>query len=101
MLDGLELDLWPVGIVVSEAVTNVVLHAYRDGASGRVRVQASLQATLLTLVVADDGVGMMPNPDSPGLGIGLALMRSLAEHLEVQRADGTTLVARLQLVAAA
>jgi two-component sensor histidine kinase len=63
--------LWPVGIVVSEAVTNVVLHAYRDGESGRVRVQASLQDTLLTLVVADDGVGMMANPDSPGLAAGL------------------------------
>ena len=101
MLDGLELDLWPVGIVVSEAVTNVVLHAYRHGASGRVRLQASMEATVLTLVVADDGVGMIANPDSPGLGIGLALIDGLAEHLEVQGGDGTTLIARLRLVAAA
>jgi serine/threonine-protein kinase RsbW len=99
MLDGLDVDLWPVGIVVSEAMTNVVLHAYRDGASGRVRVRASLQDTVLTLVVADDGVGMTPNPGSPGLGVGLSLIGSLAEHMEVQRGDGTTLVARLRLVA--
>jgi hypothetical protein len=64
MLDGLDVDLWPVGIVVSEAVTNVVLHAYRDSESGRVRVSAFLQDTVLTLVVADDGVGISPNPDS-------------------------------------
>jgi serine/threonine-protein kinase RsbW len=100
MLEGLEFDLWAVGIVISEAVTNVVLHAYRDGKSGHVRVQASLQDTVLTLVVADDGVGMAPNADSSGLGLGLALIRSLAEHLEVRRADGTTLVARLRLIAA-
>jgi anti-sigma regulatory factor (Ser/Thr protein kinase) len=97
MLDGLDVDLWPVGIVVSEAVTNVVLHAYRDSESGRVRVSAFLQDTVLTLVVADDGVGISPNPDSPGLGVGLALIGSLAEHLDVQRDDGTTLVARLRL----
>jgi serine/threonine-protein kinase RsbW len=97
MLDGLDVDLWPVGIVVSEAVTNVVLHAYRDRESGRVRVSASLQDTVLTLVVADDGVGITPNPDSPGLGVGLALIGSLAEHLDLQRGDGTTLVARLRL----
>ena len=99
MLDGLDFDLWPVGIVVSEAVTNVVLHAYRDGESGRVRVSASLQDSVLTLVVADDGVGISPNPDSPGLGVGLALIGSLAEHMEIQRDGGTMLVARLRLVA--
>ena len=99
MLDWLDFDPWPVGIVVSEAVTNVVLHAYRDGESGRVRVSASLQDTVLTLVVADDGVGISPNPDSPGLGVGLALIGSLAEHMEIQRDGGTMLVARLRLVA--
>jgi serine/threonine-protein kinase RsbW len=101
MLDGLGFDLWPVGIVISEAVTNVALHAYRDGASGRVQVSARLRGTVLTLVVADDGVGMAPNPDSPGLGVGLSLIGSLTEHMEVQREDGTTLVARLRLVAGA
>jgi anti-sigma regulatory factor (Ser/Thr protein kinase) len=99
MLDGIDVDVWPVGIVVSEAVTNAVVHAYRDAGSGRVRVSASLQGHLLTLVVADDGVGMSPNPDSPGLGVGLALIGSLVEHMEIQRDGGTTLVARLRLVA--
>jgi serine/threonine-protein kinase RsbW len=66
--------MWPANIVVSDAVTNVVLHAYRDGELGRVRVKASVAVDLLTPVVADDGVGMSPNPDRPGLGVGLALI---------------------------
>jgi anti-sigma regulatory factor (Ser/Thr protein kinase) len=101
MLDGLDVDLWPVGIVVSEAVTNAVLHAYRDGEPGAVRVKASVDPDLLTLVVADDGIGMSPNPDSPGLGVGLALIGRLAEHLEVQSAGGTRRPVRLQLASAA
>jgi anti-sigma regulatory factor (Ser/Thr protein kinase)/multidrug transporter EmrE-like cation transporter len=99
MLDGLDVDLWAVGLVVSEAVTNVVLHAYRDGKPGRVRVKASMEAELLTLVVADDGIGMSPNPDSPGLGVGLVLIERLVEHMEIHSVGGTRLVVRLQLLA--
>jgi anti-sigma regulatory factor (Ser/Thr protein kinase) len=101
MLDGLDVDPWPVGLVISEAVTNVVLHAYRGGEPGAVRVKASVEADLVTLVVADDGIGMSPNPDSPGLGMGLALIGRLAEHVEVQSVGGTRLVVRLQLASAA
>lgn len=101
VLDGLDVDLWPVGVVVSEAVTNVVLHAYRDGEPGRVRVKVSMEAELLTLVVADDGIGMSPNPDSPGLGVGLVLIERLVEHMEIHSAGGTRLVVRLQLLAEA
>jgi serine/threonine-protein kinase RsbW len=101
MLDGLDVDPWSVGLVVSEAVTNVVLHAYRGGEPGRVRVKASMEAELLTLVVVDDGVGMSPNPDSPGLGVGLVLIERLAEHMEIHNAGGTRLVVRLRLLAGA
>jgi len=78
MLEGLDVDLWPVGLVVSEAVTNVVLHAYRDREPGRVRMEATVADGLLTVVVADDGIGMSPRADSPGLGVGLVLIRRLA-----------------------
>ena len=39
----------------------------------------------------DHGRGMMPRADSPGLGVGLPLMASLSESLELSnRADGGT-----------
>jgi two-component sensor histidine kinase len=60
-----------------------------------------MEAELLTLVVADDGIGMSPNPDSPGLGVGLALIERLVEHMEIHNAGGTRLLVRLQLLAAA
>jgi anti-sigma regulatory factor (Ser/Thr protein kinase) len=97
MLDGLGVDLWPVELVVSEAVTNAVLHAYREREPGCLELEASVDQGLLTLVVADHGIGMSPNPDSPGLGWGLALIERLAEHLDVQSAGGTRLLVRLRL----
>jgi len=97
MLDGLSVDLWPVELVVSEAVTNAILHAYRDRERGRVEVEASLDDGVLTLVVADHGVGMSPNPDSPGLGLGLSLIERLVEEMHVQSAAGTRLLLRLRL----
>jgi serine/threonine-protein kinase RsbW/stage II sporulation protein AB (anti-sigma F factor) len=100
MLDGLDVDAWPVGIIVSEAVTNAVLHAYRDRAPGRVRVEARLDERVLTVVVSDDGMGMSPNPDSPGLGVGLALIERLADEVEIQSHGGTRLQIRVRLVAA-
>ena len=51
MLDRLDVDLWPVQLVVSEAVANAVVHAYPDRAPGQVRLEASLEDKLLTVVV--------------------------------------------------
>jgi anti-sigma regulatory factor (Ser/Thr protein kinase) len=97
MLDGLDVDPWPVALVVSEAVTNVVLHAYRDRDPGRVLLEAAVADGLLTIVVTDDGIGMSPRANSPGLGLGLALIRRLAEDVDVKIDGGTRLLVRLRL----
>lgn len=101
LLDSLDVDRWPVELVVSEAVANAVVHAYPDRASGQVRLEAWLEDGLLTVVVADDGVGMSSGRGSQGLGEGLAVIRRLAWEVEVQSRGGTRLVMRLQLGAAA
>ena len=100
MLEGLAVDLWPVALVVSEALTNVVLHAYRDREPGRFRLHATVADGLLTVVVADDGIGMSARDDSPGLGIGLALIRRLAEAVDVEIDSGTRLSVRMRLAPA-
>jgi serine/threonine-protein kinase RsbW/stage II sporulation protein AB (anti-sigma F factor) len=97
LLDRLDVDLWSVQIVVSEAVANAVIHAYPDRAPGQVRLEAWLDDELLTVVVADDGVGMSSGRGSHGLGEGLALIRRLAREVEVNSRGGTRLVMRLHL----
>jgi anti-sigma regulatory factor (Ser/Thr protein kinase) len=76
-----------VALAVTEAVTNAVVHAYRDGDSGQVRVVACARETGLLVVVRDYGCGMQPNPGSPGAGLGLAVIGALAGDMNIERPD--------------
>jgi serine/threonine-protein kinase RsbW len=71
-----------IKLAVTEACTNVVVHAYPDG-EGPLGVNAWMDGDRLTVVVHDEGRGMLPRPDSPGLGLGLPLIATLAESLEL------------------
>jgi anti-sigma regulatory factor (Ser/Thr protein kinase) len=79
-----ELD---VKIAVSEAVGNVVVHAYRDGKAGSFELAGSIDDGKLVFIVTDHGIGMSPHPDSPGLGFGLPLIGNVTDDLHVD-ADG-------------
>jgi anti-sigma regulatory factor (Ser/Thr protein kinase) len=74
-----------VSLAVSEACANVVQHAYPDGA-GLLEVSASTGGDELAIVVRDHGRGILPNPDSPGLGVGLPLIAALTDNVELTSA---------------
>ncbi len=93
-LASVAVDIAAVDLAVTEAVTNVVVHAYRDRGPeekpGRVRVALTIEDDSAWVVVADEGIGMAPRADSPGLGMGLSLIASVCDKLEIeQRHDGT------------
>src|ERR1044072_5484012 len=76
-------------LAVSEAATNVVLHAYRTpGASGRIHVTAILDRGALDVRGGHTGGGMAPRPDSPGMGLGLSLMANESDQFQVRCVDG-------------
>jgi anti-sigma regulatory factor (Ser/Thr protein kinase) len=77
-----------IKLAVSEAATNVVLHAYPGAEAGKVHVLAECSADSLQVTVSDDGGGMLPRPDSPGLGLGLPLIAQLVDGLEVGSTQG-------------
>jgi anti-sigma regulatory factor (Ser/Thr protein kinase) len=73
-----------VSLAVSEAVSNVVTHAYCDvDTPGPVMVAAWTQHGVLYIAVSDVGRGMKPRPDRRGLGVGLALIAQMADGVEV------------------
>jgi serine phosphatase RsbU (regulator of sigma subunit)/CheY-like chemotaxis protein/anti-sigma regulatory factor (Ser/Thr protein kinase) len=93
---GLDFDT-RAGLEVawSEAVTNVVRHAYGPG-DASFRAAARRDGDDVWLVVADDGSWRPPRGQHGGRGLGL--MRQLCDEVEVdRRADGTTVTMRYRL----
>jgi serine/threonine-protein kinase RsbW/stage II sporulation protein AB (anti-sigma F factor) len=80
-------DADDVALAVTEAATNAVIHAYRDGASGDMRVVACARPDGLVVVVRDYGCGMQPNPNSPGPGLGLSVIGAVAREMNIERPD--------------
>ena len=89
-----------INLAVSEAATNAILHAYRNGRpSGDVHVFVQHADEFLDVSICDSGVGMSPRADSPGLGLGLGLMAHETHSFEVRSSPqgGTEVVLRFQL----
>lgn len=81
-----------LALAASEAVTNAVLHAFPD-APGTVTARVARIGSELELVVADDGQGLIPRSDSPGLGMGLGIIADVSDRLSITAAgrEGTQL----------
>jgi serine/threonine-protein kinase RsbW len=87
--EGDRLD--EIRLAVSEALTNAVVHAYRDGEPGRLHVTAAVASDELWVLVGDDGRGLHAWNDSRGLGIGLSLISGLSDDFAiVTRGSGGT-----------
>src|SRR3954462_13525847 len=82
VVEGPHQTLADVKLAVTEACTNVVVHAYPNG-EGPMGLRATVDDTVLRVVIVDHGRGILPRADSPGLGLGLPLIATLAESLEL------------------
>ncbi|MGH2942915.1 MAG: ATP-binding protein [Solirubrobacteraceae bacterium] len=77
-----------IALAVSEALSNAVVHAYvGHDRPGEVAIEACVGDGVLHVEVCDAGGGMLPRTDSPGLGLGLALMGRITERLELESHD--------------
>lgn len=93
-----------ITLCVTEAVTNAVVHAYRDADEpGVVMVEMQKPDGYLCLYVRDHGTGIVPKLGSPGLGLGLSLISGIAASCELRTSDGegTEVIMRFELPAAA
>jgi serine/threonine-protein kinase RsbW/stage II sporulation protein AB (anti-sigma F factor) len=91
-------DTNPIALAVSEAMTNVVVHAYRDTDVGDMRIVACDKPDRLVVVVRDYGAGMLPRADSPGLGLGLPLISTMADDLQIEAAEGSGCLLRMHFL---
>jgi len=96
LVDDSGVDPGTVALCVSEVVTNAVVHAYRDQSDGVIVVRAWKEkretSQMLHVVVSDDGIGMQPRTDSPGLGLGLAIVTHLTTRLVIALSEPGSVV---------
>jgi serine/threonine-protein kinase RsbW len=75
-------------LAVSEALTNVVLHAYRDE-PGPMSVEVESDAEVVRVTVADDGGGIAAQAEHRGPGMGLGILASAADFCEIRSRRGS------------
>lgn len=78
-----------VRLAVGEALTNIVMHAYLGREPGEMAVRAWLsEDDHLVIQVLDEGHGLVPRTDSPGLGLGLGVMAQIADDFRIANREG-------------
>lgn len=78
-----------IRLAVGEALTNVVMHAYVGRDPGAMTVRAwPGEDEYLNVEVLDEGHGLIPRADSPGLGLGMGLMAQMADDLRITNREG-------------
>jgi serine/threonine-protein kinase RsbW len=87
-----------VRLAASEALTNVVQHAYQSRPGG-IHVSAWLASGELWVLIGDVGCGLHAGPESNGLGVGLVLISQMADGFSVveRSSGGTELRMRFEL----
>ncbi|MBN2200997.1 hypothetical protein JW777_03515 [bacterium] len=91
----------PCGLILNEAVTNAVKHAFAGRAEGRIEITLrKARDGSVRLSVADDGVGLPPGfdpavSDSLGFKIIVILLEQLGGGLKMDTRNGTRLTIHL------
>lgn len=81
-------SLEEIRLAVSEACTNCVRHAYSSHAESSTFVlDACVGEEMVLVVVRDSGVGIVPGRPG-GLGLGMGLIKQLAERTDVLSSPG-------------
>jgi two-component sensor histidine kinase len=72
----------PLALVINEAVTNSIKYAFPGNRSGIIEINMYQVAEQITLIIADNGVGIDPSiGNTPSDSLGMKLIRGLTEDI--------------------
>jgi serine/threonine-protein kinase RsbW len=79
-------------LALTEACTNSIRHAYDAGSEGQVQIVYELGDEEISIEVLDEGEGFVLDEASEAdrmseSGLGIAIIRALADELEIERGD--------------
>jgi two-component sensor histidine kinase len=98
-VDGIVLNVdsaIPLGLLMNELVSNAIKHGFPKGRTGTLRITlVRLPQHLISLTVADDGVGLPPHIDwrsatTMGMTLIAGLTQQLGGSIDVVTTQGTT-----------
>lgn len=98
-LDPTMEELTDIKTVVSEAVTNAIIHGYKEDAQGMVYLRTEIHGNEVTIVVEDQGEGIADidqarqplyttKPEMERSGMGFTIMENFMDHVEIVSVEG-------------
>ena len=114
VLSPLDVDtqqITEIKTVVSEAVTNAIIHGYEGNPSGLIELKVALEGRRLSVVIKDNGVGIddvelalqplfTTKIEEERSGLGFMIMESFTDEFQVVSAPGvgTTITFEREIV---
>src|SRR5690606_345285 len=105
-LDPTMDELTEIKTVVSEAVTNAIIHGYEQNPAGIVYISVTIDDDMIDLIIRDNGVSIADieearqplfttKPDLERSGMGFTIMENFMDKLEVESHPGSGTTIRL------
>ncbi|WP_108672318.1 anti-sigma F factor [Peribacillus acanthi] len=110
-LDPTMDELTEIKTVVSEAVTNSIIHGYENDPKGIVYISVSIEGNTVEMTIRDEGIGIedieearqplfTSKPELERSGMGFTIMENFMDELSVvsHKGEGTIIRLRKQLM---
>ncbi|GAF12095.1 anti-sigma F factor [Bacillus sp. JCM 19046] len=109
-LDPTMEELTEIKTIVSEAVTNSIIHGYENDSSGQVFISAAIRENEIELIIRDEGIGISDvdearqplytsKPELERSGMGFTIMENFSQDMKIvsEPLIGTTVYVKKQL----
>ena len=106
-LDPTMDELTEIKTVVSEAVTNAIIHGYEQDPTGIVYISVKMEDGYIDLSIKDEGIGILnveearqplytTKPELERSGMGFTIMENFMDEIEIQSQPGKGTEIRLR-----
>ncbi|MBY0122524.1 anti-sigma F factor [Bacillus sp. S/N-304-OC-R1] len=106
-LDPTMDELTEIKTVVSEAVTNAIIHGYEQDPNGMVYISVNMEDGYIDMSIRDEGIGIMnvdearqplftTKPELERSGMGFTIMENFMDEIEIQSQPGKGTEIRLR-----
>lgn len=98
-LDPIMEELTDLKTVVSEAVTNAIIHGYEEDEGKMISLKTEIKGHEVTIVIADEGTGISninkareplytTKPEKERSGMGFTIMENFVDEIKIDSKEG-------------